>query len=77
MKQGRKFWLAVLWGGALLGVLLILLAFGVRSETIIIAWLTAFVAIPVQFGVANAVITRKALGAGVGQRTDTTSGIVG
>jgi len=53
MKQGRKFWLALIWGATLVGVLIILLAKGVTSDAVIGAWLAAFVSIPVQFGITN------------------------
>jgi hypothetical protein len=57
-KLGRKFWLAILWGVALVAVLVVFLSFKVHEPTIICAWLAAFVAIPTQFSVANASITK-------------------
>ncbi|MBA7645101.1 hypothetical protein ES703_52854 [subsurface metagenome] len=60
MKQGRKFLLALIWGAALVGVLFLLLEKGIKSDVVIAAWLTAFVAIPVQFGVTNVISKTKA-----------------
>ena len=60
-KKGRKFWLAVIWGIGMLVVLAMFLVFKIRSDVLLGAWLGAFVAIPIQFGVANAAITRKYL----------------
>jgi len=60
MKQGRKFWLALIWGAVLVGVLFLLLHKGVQSDVVIGAWLTAFVAIPLQFGITNVISKGKA-----------------
>lgn len=76
MKQGRKFWIALIWGAALVGVLVLLLLTGVKSDVVIGAWLAAFVAIPVQFGIANAAISRKFAGVQEAQ-SDQTMGVVG
>lgn len=58
VPKGRKFWSAMIFGSALIVVLVVLLAYGVRSETVLIAWMAAFVAIPTQFSIANAAVTR-------------------
>jgi hypothetical protein len=55
---GRKYTVALIWGAAMIGVLLILLGFGVRSDVILGAWLAAFVAIPVQFTVGNVAVSK-------------------
>jgi len=69
MKAGRKFWIALIWGAALIGVLVLMLLLGVTSDVVIGAWLAAFVAIPVQFGIANAAISRKYAGVQDGNPT--------
>ena len=58
-KMGEKAKMAWVFGGAMIAVLVILLAFGVRDTTVLIAWLGSFVAIPTQFSIANAAVTRK------------------
>ena len=70
---GRKGLLTALWGVAMIGVLALLLGFGVKGDLVIGAWLAAFVALPTQFGIANAVITRKAIASGV--TSGVTSGV--
>ena len=64
MKLGRKYWISVIWGTAMMAVLLVLLAFGVTSDVVLCAWMAAFVAIPVQFSLANASVTRAYAKAG-------------
>jgi hypothetical protein len=56
------------WGAAMVGVLTLLLLLGVRSDVVIGAWLAAFVAIPTQFSITNAAITRSALSNGGGDK---------
>jgi hypothetical protein len=58
-KMGEKFKTALVFGGAVMAAGVLLLAFGVRSDTVLIAWLATLAAIPTQFSIANASITRK------------------
>jgi len=57
--MGEKAKIAYVFGGAMLVVLVLLLVFGVRDTVLLAAWLAAFVAIPTQFSIANAAVTRK------------------
>ena len=58
-RMGEKFKTALVFGGAVMVAGVILLAFGVRSEAVLIAWLGMLAAIPTQFSIANAAVTRK------------------
>lgn len=58
-KMGEKAKMTYAFGALVFLAGPIMLAFGIRDVALLIAWLTALAAVPTQFSIANAAVTRK------------------
>jgi hypothetical protein len=60
MKIGTKFVLAIVEAVVLIGVLLLLVFRNALTGEIFVAWLAAFLGIPVQYGIFNVIASGQA-----------------
>lgn len=58
-KMGEKAKMTYVFGAVLFLAGPIMFAFGIRETAVVIAWLSALAAVPTQFSIANAAVTRK------------------